>query len=425
MNIITGTDFSPGSRNSVEVAAAMARKAGVTLRLVHAFDEAAANKIFPAAVEVMRAAVHEKLEAIATALRQRGTIVDAEVVFARAEEALLRDATPESVIVLGAYGWQSPARFNLGSVAESLAVTSTSSLIIVRDPDPLLRWLNGERGLHAIVAIDSSATSAAAVKWLNVLRKFGACDVSAAHVAWPSSSAEEREIVREFEENLARLGETDVAVEVVLNSSRPADALTYLAMRRHADLVIVGTHQRGGAARWRGSIPYALLQLGTTAVTCVPADPALTIEEPPELRRILVPTDLSEFGNRAVSYAFSIAHGGEVRLLHIVDPNPVVGFEPLTEVPVTITPEQIAEMKREAEDRLRASVPEWTDSRVTYAVVESSNVSEAIIDEAKNFKADVICLTSHGRAGMAKWLYGSVAEDLVQKVHQPVLVVRD
>jgi nucleotide-binding universal stress UspA family protein len=57
--------------------------------------------------------------------------------------------------------------------------------------------------------------------------------------------------------------------------------------------------------------------------------------------------------------------------------------------------------------------------RVVYGSVVSS-----IIEAAKQEKADLIAMASHGRTGIARVFYGSVAAGVLQSVDRALLLVR-
>jgi nucleotide-binding universal stress UspA family protein len=48
----------------------------------------------------------------------------------------------------------------------------------------------------------------------------------------------------------------------------------------------------------------------------------------------------------------------------------------------------------------------------------------AILDAAAEYRADIIVMTSHGRTGVSRWVFGSVAEHVARQSHMPVLVLR-
>lgn len=50
--------------------------------------------------------------------------------------------------------------------------------------------------------------------------------------------------------------------------------------------------------------------------------------------------------------------------------------------------------------------------------------AEAIVDTARRAHADLIALTTHGRSGLGRLLFGSVADEVLHKTTRPVLLVR-
>jgi nucleotide-binding universal stress UspA family protein len=50
--------------------------------------------------------------------------------------------------------------------------------------------------------------------------------------------------------------------------------------------------------------------------------------------------------------------------------------------------------------------------------------AEVILDCARKLQSDLIGLTTHGRGGLAKLVWGSVAEEVLHHAPCPVLLVR-
>jgi len=51
-------------------------------------------------------------------------------------------------------------------------------------------------------------------------------------------------------------------------------------------------------------------------------------------------------------------------------------------------------------------------------------VVDAILQSAEQEKVDLIAMSSHGRGGLARVFYGSVAAGLLQRVDRPLLIIR-
>jgi nucleotide-binding universal stress UspA family protein len=56
--------------------------------------------------------------------------------------------------------------------------------------------------------------------------------------------------------------------------------------------------------------------------------------------------------------------------------------------------------------------------------VEQGNVVETIISVAQRENADLIAIASHGRSGLSRVFYGSVAAGIMQKIDRPILIIR-
>ncbi len=56
--------------------------------------------------------------------------------------------------------------------------------------------------------------------------------------------------------------------------------------------------------------------------------------------------------------------------------------------------------------------------------IATGNPAEAIIRMAEETKVDLIAMSTHGRSGLSRWAFGSVAEKVAQGASIPILLVR-
>jgi nucleotide-binding universal stress UspA family protein len=49
---------------------------------------------------------------------------------------------------------------------------------------------------------------------------------------------------------------------------------------------------------------------------------------------------------------------------------------------------------------------------------------EEIVECAREVDADLIAMTTHGRSGLGRWLFGSVAEAVLREAEIPVFLMR-
>jgi nucleotide-binding universal stress UspA family protein len=143
-----------------------------------------------------------------------------------------------------------------------------------------------------------------------------------------------------------------------------------------------------------------------------------------ELKRILHPTDFSNFSATATKYACELAtrFAAELHLLHTLEVH--LASTPSFGMGLAL-PKYLQESRAAAEKALAGVLdPQWAVGRkVVRAVVEGSPKVE-IVRYARTQAMDLIVLATHGRSGLAHVLMGSVAESVVRTAPCPVLTVR-
>ena len=150
--------------------------------------------------------------------------------------------------------------------------------------------------------------------------------------------------------------------------------------------------------------------------------------EPREIRRVLVPCDLSPNSARAVAWACALlTRGGTLQMFHVSVPH--VALAPDFGGAVALPPptdEELAQLAAQVDAELRQLVPARELERgleVQVEVETAFDAARAIAEAAKRLRSDVICMTTHGRSGLSRALMGSVAENVLRHAHVPVLVI--
>jgi nucleotide-binding universal stress UspA family protein len=143
-------------------------------------------------------------------------------------------------------------------------------------------------------------------------------------------------------------------------------------------------------------------------------------------KKILVPLDGSTLAECALDHAKAIAAGcniPEVILFRVVEPNPAVS-EALSEGAVMYA-ELNDQMQQLAEKYLTAITLKFRqESGVdVHSAVAYGYAANEILEYAAKNNVDLIIMTSHGRSGISRWLFGSVAERVSQHSTVPVLIV--
>ena len=136
--------------------------------------------------------------------------------------------------------------------------------------------------------------------------------------------------------------------------------------------------------------------------------------------RILLPTDFSTSANSALATVREHFPEALVRHLHIISSQRVAAQYTDT----FTSPVDAAEARRTLEREAIAKLKELSqDDEECIAVV--GQPGETILDQAKSWQADLIVMGTHGRTGLAHFLNGSVAEEVVRHAKLPVLVVHE
>lgn len=135
------------------------------------------------------------------------------------------------------------------------------------------------------------------------------------------------------------------------------------------------------------------------------------------LKTILLPLDGSPLAERALSYAAVLARRSDatIVLVEAVQVHTLPGVDQsVAQLQITNRAE---EYLRTAADRLS------TEGISTETHVYYDDPVHAILDAAHRRQADLIVMSTHGRGGLSRVLYGSVADQILRRAAIPVLLV--
>ncbi len=144
------------------------------------------------------------------------------------------------------------------------------------------------------------------------------------------------------------------------------------------------------------------------------------------LRSILLPTDFSECAGHALSYATGLARdaGAKLVCVHVIEPvMPAVGYTGITE------PLPMADISEQMEDSATRELPKIAEcdecaGLEVEEVIAHGDPATEIVRAATEHACDLIVISSHGRTGLGRILFGSTAESVVRHARCPVLVVK-
>lgn len=145
------------------------------------------------------------------------------------------------------------------------------------------------------------------------------------------------------------------------------------------------------------------------------------------ISKILVPVDGSSTSMRGLAEAIALAKqvNGTLRLLHCVDELL------MTDVPLGTDyyNQWVEEMRARGQKILREAQAfcrkRDVDAEAVLAETMGKRAANAIIDQAKQWPADLIVMGTHGRRGVSRLLMGSDAELVLRSAAVPVMLVRE
>jgi len=133
-------------------------------------------------------------------------------------------------------------------------------------------------------------------------------------------------------------------------------------------------------------------------------------------KKILVPLDGSETAEAILPFVEEIASQARAEIIVMTAVQPVAVWD--TTVTVTVLENE----ESSAVDYLKqvmAKIPGKQSCRVA-----RGEAAEAILEAADEEAADLIAIGTHGRSGLARWLFGSTAGKVLERAKVPVLFLR-
>lgn len=202
-----------------------------------------------------------------------------------------------------------------------------------------------------------------------------------------------------------RLEAEGVRVRTLVRDGLAADLILGTASREGVTLILMSTHGRTGLSRWVfGSVAEKVLRASDTPVLVARAFGPEAPVYPP--RKIVVPVDDSECSMEVLSAVETLAKaaGSRVAVLNVMEHGTVAG-------PVSPCLER-------AYGRLKeAGIP-------CEPVLRRGDPAEQILEAARDFHADLVALTTHGRSGVGRWVLGSITEKVLRTAPVSLLVTR-
>jgi nucleotide-binding universal stress UspA family protein len=221
---------------------------------------------------------------------------------------------------------------------------------------------------------------------------------------------------------------------IVAVGEDPTREILQYASVKECDLIAMATRDRNLLSQAvTGSVTNEVLRSAQVPVLAVtPEKNGVSPGQRVEISTILVPLDGSSFAEAVLPYVEHLARKLSlevvlVRVLQVRDiyPPPLSlpapsdeGSPQIYAIAEEAAVEEITRYLQDTADRLTGE-----GINVRWELVRGDPVGSRIADLAKEFPHNMIALASHGRSGIARWVMGSVAEDLLRATGDPVLII--
>lgn len=211
-----------------------------------------------------------------------------------------------------------------------------------------------------------------------------------------------------------------IAIETLLG--KPAIALTHAVQSEGHDVLVVGSRGTSGMKQFlTGSTSRQLIRECPAAVW-VTKDVCV---QPPQ--RIMIAVDFSELSHRVLDQAAHLAKssGAILDVLHVVEmPEVLSGFGV-----VQISKVRESDLGRTIENQTQERLQSWISSAGLHpdrvAVhVEWGTAWQSILENSRLWQSDLIVMGTCGRVGIAGFIIGNTAEQVLQACDCSVLTIK-
>ena len=141
-------------------------------------------------------------------------------------------------------------------------------------------------------------------------------------------------------------------------------------------------------------------------------------------KKILVPLDGSKLAEIALPHAESLARRYKAKLILLTVMSPLIITDRETST-TELYQQQLDALRKDSELYLKGLRGEFTEKNIrTEAVLSHGPVVESIVNTADNHAVDLVIIASHGRSGLMRVFYGSVAAGVLNRIEQPLMIIR-
>ena len=140
---------------------------------------------------------------------------------------------------------------------------------------------------------------------------------------------------------------------------------------------------------------------------------------------ILVPLDGSKRAESILPYVETLAQSFKGKVIFFVAIEPVLMLEYNEIIGMSEFMEKNDYLKEKTAEYLDSLQKKFSKKGIEVrTLIAHAPAVKAIVDAAEREKADLVAMASHGRTGLSRTFYGSIAAGVLQRIDRPLLLIR-
>ncbi len=220
--------------------------------------------------------------------------------------------------------------------------------------------------------------------------------------------------------------ETKIGSAVLVGHA--AEEIVKYADKEDMGLIVIATHGRSGIKQWAmGSVASKIITATRRPVMLIRAKEASPdIRKMGTIKRLLLPMDGSKESESILPHALEIASNfkPEVVMFQAIS----LAYPTYTAdafAYVTYSDQQMDAMKASALDYLEKVGSSFREKGIEVkSDVRFGSTADEVINYADEIGADFVAMTTHGRSGIGRWLFGSTTVRVMKGGNTNLLLVR-
>jgi nucleotide-binding universal stress UspA family protein len=208
----------------------------------------------------------------------------------------------------------------------------------------------------------------------------------------------------------------------------PAEEILKYADENKVDLIMLATHGISGIRRWGlGSVADKIIHEANVPVWLVPASlhEGIIYDNIPQ-RAILVPLDGSKLAEEVIPHVIELTRQRDattqILLVNVAKPS----ASRFSTEDKTLIGEDLASLKTVGEQYLKTMAVKLTAQGLSVEYEQLvGDPAEEIVRYSAAYQPRLIVMSTHGRSGFSRFVFGSVAENVLRRLQKtPVFLIR-